>query len=139
MVEKKVKVKIAGITNIEDARAAIKAGCDALGFIFFKKSPRYIAPEKASEIIRQLPKGVITIGVFCGAKEAEIKKIAKQCALDALQFHGGESAAFCRKFKNYKIIKVFRIKDTIDVNTIKKYNTFACLFDTYAKSKGRHR
>jgi phosphoribosylanthranilate isomerase len=135
MVAKRVKVKICGITNVADAQAAVKAGCDALGFAFFNKSPRYIIPQEASEIIYQLPKGVMKIGVFCGAKEKEIKQIAKLCKLDILQFHGDETVAFCRKFKNFKVIKVFRVKDTIDVNAIKKYNTFAYLFDTYVKSK----
>lgn len=130
-----VKVKICGITNQEDANKAAKAGCDALGFLFYKKSPRYISPRKAMEIIRRLPKKVIKIGVFVNAKEKTIIRIAKTCGLDILQFHGNESPEFCAKFKEYKVIKSFRVKDKFDLTRILKYNTFAYLFDAFVKSK----
>jgi len=130
-----VKVKICGITNISDAIASVNSGCDALGFVFYKKSPRYIAPQKVSHITRHIPKNVIKIGVFVNAQEKRIKEIAKLCKLDILQFHGEESTRFCQKFKNYKIIKVFRIKDRIDWQNILRYKSFAYLFDTFAKSK----
>jgi len=130
-----VKVKICGITNLEDARASVKGGCDALVFVFYKKSSRYITPEKAKEIIRALPRNVTKIGVFVNAKEKSIKNIAKLCNLDILQFHGNETPEFCAKFNGYKIIKAFRIKDKIDLSKILKYKTFAYLFDAFAKSK----
>jgi phosphoribosylanthranilate isomerase len=130
-----IKVKICGITNLEDAQAAIDAGADALGFVFYKKSPRYINPKIAQTIIQKLPNHITKIGVFVNAKEKEIKKIARLCKLDMLQFHGSESPQFCGKFNNYKIIKVFRIKDSINFKNIVKYNTFAYLFDTYVLSK----
>lgn len=127
-----IKVKICGITNLEDAKAAIDAGCDALGFAFYKKSPRYIAPENAREIIRQLPQRVVKIGVFVNAPERFIKKTAKLCGLSLLQFHGDESPEFCRRFKGYKIIKVFRVKDSIDLAKLRGYDVFGYLFDTYS-------
>jgi phosphoribosylanthranilate isomerase len=130
-----VKVKICGITNLEDARAAIDAGCDALGFVFYRKSPRYIAPQRVKEIIRNLPKAIIKIGVFVNAKEKTIKNIAKLCNLDILQFHGDESPNFCKKFGDYRVIKVFRIKDKVDLQDILRYKTFAYLFDTFVKDK----
>lgn len=130
-----VKVKICGITNISDALLSVDSGCDALGFVFYKKSLRYISPEEARRIIQQLPKNIIKIGVFADSQEKRIKEIAKLCKLDILQFHGHESAQFCRKFKNYKIIKAFRIKDRIDLQNILKYKSFAYLFDTFTKSK----
>ncbi len=130
-----VKVKICGITNLKDAQEAIKAGADALGFVFYKKSPRYILPQKARAIIRQLPKQVIKAGVFVNTEEKTIKDIAKLCRLDILQFHGDESPEFCKKFKGYKVIKAFRVKDKINFKKILKYRTFACLFDAYIKSK----
>jgi len=130
-----VKVKICGITNLEDAKASIKAGCDALGFVFFKLSPRYIASQKAREIIRKLPKNIAKIGVFVNAKEKTIKNIAKLCSLDILQFHGNESPDFCQRFNGYKIIKAFRVRNKIDLKNILRYKTFAYLFDTFAKSK----
>jgi phosphoribosylanthranilate isomerase len=130
-----VKVKICGITNISDAIASVNSGCDALGFVFYKKSPRYITPQKASYIIRHMPKNIIKIGVFVNSGEKRIKEIAKLCKMDILQFHGEESSGFCQKFKNYKIIKAFRIKDRIDWQNILRYKSFAYLFDTFAKSK----
>jgi len=130
-----VKVKICGITNPEDAKASVDAGCDALGFVFYKKSPRYIAWQKARDIIKRLPKNVIKTGVFVNAKPKTIKNIAKLCGLDILQFHGKESPGFCSKFKGHKIIKSFRIKDGIDLEKVKKYKTFAYLFDTFVKNK----
>ncbi len=130
-----VKVKICGITNLEDAQASVGAGCDALGFVFYKKSPRYISPEKASEIIGRLPKDVVKIGVFADAKEKTIRRIAGLCGLDMLQFHGSESPKFCSKFKDYKIIKAFKVKNKIDIKGLFKYSPFAYLFDTYSESK----
>ncbi|OGX15370.1 MAG: hypothetical protein A2166_04525 [Omnitrophica WOR_2 bacterium RBG_13_41_10] len=130
-----VKVKICGITNWEDAVASVACGCDALGFVFYKKSPRYISPKNAQKIIRLLPENILKAGVFVNAQEKTIKDIARKCKLNALQFHGDESAQFCRKFKNYKIIKAFRVKDKLDLENIKKYRVSAYLFDTFIKSK----
>jgi len=130
-----VKVKICGITNLKDAKVSVDAGCDALGFVFYKKSPRYIIPEKAEDIIKQLPAHVLKIGVFVNTPEKVVKRIAKLCHLDILQFHGDESAQFCQKFKNYRIIKVFRIKDKIELPKILRYKVFAYLFDTHIRSK----
>jgi len=130
-----VKVKICGITNLEDALNSADAGCDALGFIFYKQSPRYITPEKASKIIRHLPPHILKIGVFVDAQEKIIRRVAKLCRLDMLQFHGKESPGFCARFGDYKIIRAFRVKKKVDVKDILKYNTFAYLFDTFIKSK----
>jgi len=130
-----VKVKICGITNLEDARAAVEAGYDALGFVFYKKSPRYIPPLRAKEIISQVPKEIIKVGVFVNAPEKTIKNIAKTCHLDILQFHGDETPRFCQKFKSYRIIKAFRIKDKIGAQEILRYKTFAYLFDAFSRRK----
>lgn len=130
-----VKVKICGITNLEDGLAAVFAGCDAIGFMFYKKSPRYIVPAKARNIIRILPAHILRVGVFVDAKEKTIKHITRICKLDMLQFHGDESEEFCGKFKGYKIVKAFRIKDKIDLQNILRYKTFAYLFDTFVPSR----
>lgn len=130
-----VKVKICGITNLEDALASVDAGCDALGFLFYKKSPRSINPSKASGIIKGLPRRIIKIGVFVDAREKFIKKVARLCHLDMLQFHGSELPDFCVKCKGYKIIKAFRAKNRIDLKKIMEYNTFAYLFDTFKGGK----
>jgi len=125
------KVKICGITNKEDALAAVEAGCDGLGFIFYKKSPRYVSPEKAGEIISGLPARIIKIGVFVNSREKSIKNIARKCSLDMLQFHGRQTPEFCRRFKGFKVIKSFRIKDKISLSEVKRYRVFAYLFDSF--------
>lgn len=130
-----VKVKICGITNLEDALASFKAGCDALGFVFYKKSPRYIAPEKARSIAEQLPAQVIKIGIFVNARERTVRRIARLCSLNMLQFHGNETPEFCRRFADCKIIKAFRVKGRLGCKDVLKYRPFAFLFDTYAASK----
>jgi len=130
-----VKIKICGITNLEDALNSVKAGCNALGFVFYRKSPRYIMPKKASQIIKHIPAHILKIGVFVDTKEETIKRTAKLCNLDMLQFHGNESPQFCNKFKGYKIIKAFRVKDKIELKNLVNYKTFAYLFDTFVKSK----
>jgi len=130
-----VKVKICGITNLEDATAAIKAGCDALGFVFYRKSKRFILPLKARSIIRSLDKRILKVGVFVDAKEKTIKNIANSCTLDILQFHGKETPAFCSKFAGFKVIKAFRVKDKIGLANVLKYKTFGYLFDTFLKAQ----
>ncbi|MFH0826457.1 MAG: phosphoribosylanthranilate isomerase [Candidatus Omnitrophota bacterium] len=128
-----VKVKICGITNLKDALAAQEAGCDALGFVFYRKSKRYILPLKARGIIRVLDKDILKVGVFVDAKEKTIKNIANSCALDILQFHGKETPAFCLKFAGFKVIKALRVKDKINRTDVLRYKTFGYLFDTYVK------
>lgn len=130
-----VKVKVCGITNLEDALASFFAGAQALGFVFYKKSPRYISPLKARNISRILPKKIARVGVFVNEDVSTVKKIAKFCALDMLQFHGEESPQYCKKFKGYKIIKAFRIKDKTSLDNLSEYKTFAYLFDSFSKKQ----
>ncbi|MCX5705251.1 MAG: phosphoribosylanthranilate isomerase [Candidatus Omnitrophica bacterium] len=130
-----VKVKICGITNLEDALVSVRAGCDALGFAFFRKSPRYVSPKKVSSIVKQIPPRIIKIGVFVNAREEAVKRIARMCGLDMLQFHGTETPEYCSKFAKYKVIKVFRVKDKLDLREVLRYKPFAYLFDTFVKSR----
>ena len=130
-----VKVKICGITNLEDALYAVGQGADALGFVFYKKSPRYIKPEKAEAIIKQLPESVKKVGVFVNSRQATIERIAGRLKLDMLQFHGNESERFCDRFRSFKVIKAFRIRDRINPAELSKYNVWAYLFDTFSKGK----
>ena len=132
---KMVKVKICGITNVQDALQAVCSGSDALGFTFYKRSPRYITPKKACAIIRQLPARTVKIGVFFNARAKTIRQIARACHLDMIQLHGQESPAFCRKLKGLKIIKAFRVKTRLAKNDILRYNTCAYLFDSFTKAK----
>ena len=128
-----VKVKICGITNLEDALFSYFSGAQALGFVFYKKSPRYISLQKAKNIARILPKKIKLAGVFVNEKVPTVKRIAKLCNLDMLQFHGKESPEYCRKFKGYKVIKAFRVSRKEDLDNIFKYKTFAYLFDSFSR------
>ena len=130
-----VKVKICGITNLEDALYAVRLRADALGFIFYKRSPRYIQPEKAKVIIKQLPKFVKKVGVFVNARESTVRRIACNLKLDMLQFHGNESESFCCRFKHFKVIKAFRVKGKISLTHLSKYDVWAYLFDTFVRNK----
>jgi len=129
-----VKVKICGITNLEDALYSFFSGAHGLGFVFYKKSPRYIRPDKAANISAILPRKIKRIGVFVNEKVPCVKKIAKLCGLDMLQFHGQESPQYCKKFKDYRVIKAFRIAKPEDLKGVAKYETFAYLFDSFSKT-----
>jgi len=125
-----IKVKICGITNLEDAQMASKSGADAIGFIFSKKSPRYIKKDVAKKIISELDPFLIKVGVFLDQTKEEVLDIAQSLKLDILQFHGSESAIFCNSFKDkFKIIKVFFPQDRPFKNKMDRYKAQAFLFD----------
>ena len=127
-----VRVKICGITSTEDALVAVDAGADALGFIFYEPSPRYIPTEQAAAIIRDLPAHVAKVGVFVDADEVTVRQTAKTAGLDTLQFHGNESPEFCSQF-DQRTIKAFRVKDRITLAELPDYDTDAWLLDSYVK------
>ncbi|MFQ6040050.1 MAG: phosphoribosylanthranilate isomerase [Candidatus Poribacteria bacterium] len=126
------KVKICGITNLNDASAAVEFGADAIGFVFVPNTPRYIEPAKAAEIIMRLPPFATIVGLFVDESEVRIKQVADQCNLNVLQLHGQESPDFCLRF-NRKVIKAFRVKDKESLNALPKYTVSAYLLDTYVK------
>ena len=127
------KVKICGITNYEDAAAAMHLGADLLGFNFCRASPRYVAPAQAAGIINKLPAFVDVAGVFVNSPLEEIREIASQCRLDWIQLHGDESSEFCRwlAYDSVKTMKALRIKDTADLEQVNRYYTDAILLDAY--------
>ena len=129
-----IRVKICGITNYKDAKAAVDYGADAVGFIF-APSPRRIDVKAARNIIFKLPPFITKIGVFVNAPKSSVLKILNSCRLDALQFHGQESDKYCAYFRKYcKIIKAFRIKDKASFKEVTQYkNVDAYLFDSYIK------
>ncbi|MEK7849958.1 MAG: phosphoribosylanthranilate isomerase [Candidatus Omnitrophota bacterium] len=129
------KIKVCGITNIEDALCAARCGAYFLGFIFYKKSKRCVTPAKAASIINALPKKIIKVGVFVNEKPETVKRIAKECALDILQFHGDETPFYFNGFRGYKTIKAVRLKDEISLERLKKYPCGIFLFDTFKKDK----
>jgi phosphoribosylanthranilate isomerase len=85
------RVKICGLTNVDDARDAVAAGADALGFIFVENTPRFVTPEQVAPIVRTLPPFVTPVGVFWNHKAGHVKAVAEACGLRALQFHGDET------------------------------------------------
>lgn len=108
----RTRVKICGITRAEDARCAVEAGVDALGFIFFAKSPRNVEPEAARSIISRLPPFVDPVGVFVDEKVERVAEMVLACGLAWVQLHGGESAAYCRQLSemaNCRILKALRV------------------------------
>lgn len=104
------KVKICGITNAEDAAVAVDAGADALGFVFYQKSPRYIEPTLARQIVMSLPPLVIPVGVFVDEEQQVVRNIMDDCGLALAQLHGNESAIYCRELGR-TVLKALRIKD----------------------------
>ncbi len=130
-----VKVKICGITNSEDAQLAVSFGAWALGFIFYKKSSRAVSPTKVRNIIRELPPFVEPVGVFVNLKEGAVKQIADFCGIKTLQFHGDETPDYFRRFRNYKVIKAFRVKENFDISNVSSFPVSAYLFDTYQENE----
>jgi len=126
-----VKVKICGITNLDDAMAAADFGVDALGFVFFKKSPRYISPGNAKKIIKKLPPLISTVGVFVNEDKNTIKKTVSQAGIDIIQLHGDETPKACNLSK--PAIKAIRVKSLDSLEIISKYRdkVSAFLLDTY--------
>ncbi len=125
-----IKIKICGITNLDDAMAAAEYGADALGFNFYKKSPRYIEPEKAAEIIYQLPPLVLPVGVFVNEHEKRVREIQSLTGIQVLQFHGDESPEFCERFES-RVIKAFQVKDKESLHSLAHYKVGAFLLDSY--------
>ena len=120
-------VKICGITSLSDALAAVEAGADALGFNFYRPSPRYISPETVREITDQLPDSILKVGVFVNEDVKCVARIVAEANLSAVQLHGDESPEYCRALAGNYIIKVFRAGDDFDLKT---YNVDAIMLDT---------
>ncbi len=132
-----VKVKICGITNLDDAVAAMDMGADLLGFNFYPKSPRYVAPEKAESIINKLPGFIDTAGVFVNASVEQIHETNAVCQLDWVQLHGDEDSEFCRSLLSHsvKTMKAIRVKDQKDIESANDFFTDAVLLDAFDPDK----
>jgi len=132
-----VKVKICGITNYDDAVAAMDMGADLLGFNFYPPSPRYLAAEAAAAIINKLPALVDTAGVFVNASFDEIRRTIDLCWLNWVQLHGDETPEFCRSLNSVgvKTMKALRVKDESDIENAEDYFTDAILLDAFDPEK----
>lgn len=126
-------VKICGITNLEDAQAAIRLGAQALGFNFYEKSPRFIDPNLAVTITRLLAPSIWRVGVFVNHNQQEVERIARLTALDTLQFHGNETPEFCLFWKSHRVIKAIRPENESFLQEVSRYEAAAdfLLFDRF--------
>lgn len=131
-------VKICGITNLEDALAAIEFGADALGFNFYPKSPRFIEPEDAKKILDEIPPAISKVGVFVNESEEFVKDLSQILSLDYLQFHGDETPYYCEQFAS-PYWKVFRLQNEgtdgaeKSFELMKKYHCDSYLIDTFSQ------
>lgn len=105
-----MKVKICGITNVEDAEVAVRAGADALGFVMYRKSPRFIEPAVARAIVVGLPPFVLPVGVFVNEEAERVRALVDECGFALAQLHGDESAFYCQNLGR-PVLKALRLKD----------------------------
>ncbi len=126
------RVKICGITRTEDALHAAQAGADAIGLVFYAKSPRYVEAAAAAAIVRALPPFVTVVGLFVDALEDYVRAVLERVPLDVLQFHGKESPAYCARYGR-PYLKAVRVgEDTDLLQCAADYATAqALLLDTY--------
>jgi phosphoribosylanthranilate isomerase len=127
-----VHVKICGITSLEDAQVAADAGADAIGFVFYPPSRRYVTPEQAGRIIQTLPPFVTTVGLFVDMALDTVNDLAVRCGLDRIQLHGRETPEFCRQVTR-PVIKAIRIKNAESLTLVPDYNVSAYLLDAYVE------
>lgn len=127
-------VKICGITRLEDALAAARAGAVAIGLVFYAASPRCVTPAKAAEIIRALPPFITTVGLFVNASAEEVRAALAEAPVELLQFHGEETPEFCRQFGR-PYVKAVRVGPGVDLlQYVRAYHDAkALLLDTFVE------
>jgi phosphoribosylanthranilate isomerase len=135
----RVRTKFCGITSLDDAKKAVLTGVDALGFVFFKESPRYITPEDTGNIIKNIPPFIAAVGVFVNDDLGFIEECVERCGLNAVQLHGDEDVKYCARFKALKfravkLIKAVRVKDRESLSSIEECPADAILLDAYSSS-----
>ncbi|MCA1593342.1 MAG: phosphoribosylanthranilate isomerase [Acidobacteria bacterium] len=129
-----IQVKICGITNLENARVAVECGAQALGFNFYRQSPRFIAPGAACGIISSLPSEVLCVGVFVNeASPGAVACIAAEAGVAAVQLHGDEGPEYCRELGSLMVIKALRVGAKFDPTVAARYDVEAILLDAFSK------
>lgn len=129
------RVKICGITNLEDAQIAIDSGADAIGFNFYRDSKRFVDERDAAVIIQRIQGAITTVGVFVNHSIAEILETQSIAKFDVIQLHGDETQRFVNELRsetNSKIIKAFRVSAEFDVESVDRYNVDAVLLDSFS-------
>jgi phosphoribosylanthranilate isomerase len=133
-----VRIKVCGITNIEDARTAAEAGADAIGLVF-AESPREVGVEEAREVAAALPEDILKVGVFVNEEPGEVVRIAREVGLDYVQLHGDEGPedVTAARGSGVKVIKALRVRDAADLSEIEGYGADLYLLDAYSeKARG---
>ncbi|QIN78148.1 N-(5'-phosphoribosyl)anthranilate isomerase [Rubrobacter marinus] len=133
-----VKVKVCGITNVGDARAAVEFGADALGFVF-AESPRRVGVEEAREVAGAVPEGVLKVGVFVNEEPGEVLRVATALGLDYAQLHGDEGPETVTELRDrgVKVIKALRVRDEGSLAALERYDADLLLLDAYSeKARG---
>jgi phosphoribosylanthranilate isomerase len=125
------EIKICGITNLEDASCAAECGADAVGFNFYPRSPRYLPPERAKEIIDKVPDGITKVGVFVNDDPLKVRETVDFCGLDLIQLHGDESPEYCRQFPASFLIRACSPRRESDLRKLSRYPVRAILVDAY--------
>lgn len=130
----RTRTKICGITRVEDAHAAAAAGADAIGFVFYATSPRFVAPSQARAIAARLPPFVTTVGLFVDAAKSQVEAVLQEVKLDCLQFHGAESPDYCTSF-SMPFMKALRVRPGLDLlqYSAEFHNAQALLLDAYVE------
>src|SRR4051812_20503405 len=132
-----MKGKICGVNRLEDALHASACGAEMLGFNFYPKSPRYIAPERAREIIAALPRSVETVGVFVNeSSPARVREIAEYAGLRSLQLHGDEDVEYCAALQDLNVIKALRVDSAFGAERVAPFSQYRILLDAPSKSYG---
>lgn len=108
------RIKICGLTREEDVDAAVAAGADAIGFVFYPASPRYVVPQRAAELARRIPPFVDTVGLFVNATAEAVRAVCAAVPLNLLQFHGDEDATYCRQFSR-PWLRAARVRPGLDL------------------------
>jgi phosphoribosylanthranilate isomerase len=128
----RVKLKVCGITSLEDARAAVDCGAEYLGFNFYPKSPRYIAPQSARAIIERAPEEIVCVGVFVNeALPEDVVEILRISGARVAQLHGDESPEYCARVGSERVIKALRVGADFDPHRALDYPAMGILLDAY--------
>lgn len=130
----RVRIKICGITRLADAHCAVALGADALGFVFYEKSPRNVTVQQVRVIIDELPPFVTKVALFVDPKEEQVRQVLSKLPIDVIQFHGEESAQFCQSF-GHPYIKAIRVAagSNLQEESSRYGSAAAILLDSYVE------
>ncbi len=127
-----IRVKICGNVTLKDTMAAVEAGADAVGFVFYVRSPRVVSPKTVASIVSHLPPFVTPVGVFVNEKPDVVRQIMSDCGLAYAQLHGEESPQYCAELR-FPVLKGIRVRSREDVSALASYRVEAILLDAYVE------